>query len=61
MDPAMFCRLTHDRHWSPDRFQRWFTDCTLRLLLPGDHHQATANRSNNRSRPHSTDTKGAVP
>jgi TetR/AcrR family transcriptional regulator, regulator of autoinduction and epiphytic fitness len=49
MDPALFCRLTHDRHWGAARFQRWFTDSTLRLLLPGDHQQATAaNRSNDR-------------
>ncbi len=34
MDPALFCRLTGDRHWSPARFRRWFTDATLRLLLP---------------------------
>ena len=34
MDPALFCRLTGDRRWSPARFRRWFTDATLRLLLP---------------------------
>jgi AcrR family transcriptional regulator len=40
MDPALFCRLTGDRHWSPARFRRWFTDATLRLLLPVPGQQA---------------------
>jgi AcrR family transcriptional regulator len=34
MDPALFCRLTGDRRWSPARFRRWFTDAITRLLLP---------------------------
>jgi AcrR family transcriptional regulator len=34
MDPALFCRLTDDRQWSPDRFERWFADTVTRLLLP---------------------------
>ena len=34
MDPVIFCRLTEDRHWSPDQFQRWFSDTVTRLLLP---------------------------
>jgi AcrR family transcriptional regulator len=34
MDPALFCRLTGDRRWSAARFRDWFTDSTLRLLLP---------------------------
>jgi TetR/AcrR family transcriptional regulator of autoinduction and epiphytic fitness len=33
MDPVIFCRLTGDRHWTPSRFQRWFTD-TITQLLP---------------------------
>jgi AcrR family transcriptional regulator len=41
MDPAVFCRLAGDRHWSAARFRRWFTDSTLRLLLPVADHQAT--------------------
>jgi TetR/AcrR family transcriptional regulator, regulator of autoinduction and epiphytic fitness len=46
MDPALFCRLTGDRRWSAARFRRWFTDGTLRLLLPVHDEQATAaNRS----------------
>jgi AcrR family transcriptional regulator len=46
MDPALFCRLTGDRQWSALRFQFWFADSTLRLLLPVDDHQATtANHS----------------
>jgi AcrR family transcriptional regulator len=40
MDPALFCRLTGDRHWSPARVGRWFTDATLRLLLPIPGQQA---------------------
>jgi uncharacterized glyoxalase superfamily protein PhnB len=38
MDPALFCRLTGDRHWSALRFRLWFADSTLRLLLPVDDH-----------------------
>jgi AcrR family transcriptional regulator len=34
MDPAVFCRLTNDRQWSPARFRRWFTESVARLLLP---------------------------
>lgn len=34
MDPLVFRRLTRDRGWSGDRFQRWFTDGLQRLLLP---------------------------
>jgi uncharacterized glyoxalase superfamily protein PhnB/AcrR family transcriptional regulator len=46
MDPALFCRLTGDRGWSPARFQDWFADALLRLLLPGTGQQpATANQS----------------
>ncbi len=41
MDPALFCRLTGDRHWSATRFRRWFTDSTLRLLLPVHDQPAT--------------------
>ena len=45
MDPALFCRLTGDRQWSAQRFRHWFTDSTLRLLLPvHDHQAATANQ-----------------
>jgi AcrR family transcriptional regulator len=45
MDPALFCRLTGDRQWSTLRFQDWFADSTLRLLLPVHDQQATtANR-----------------
>jgi len=42
MDPALFCRLTRDRHWSPDRFRDWFADAILRLLLsiPGQQPNA---------------------
>lgn len=42
MDPALFCRLTGDRHWSPARFHRWFPDATLRLLLPARGQQPSA-------------------
>ena len=46
MDPALFCRLTSDRGWSPARFRDWFADALLRLLLPGTARQsATASES----------------
>lgn len=34
MDPVIFGRLTEDRHWPQDQFQRFFTDAVIRLLLP---------------------------
>jgi AcrR family transcriptional regulator len=34
MDPVIFCRLTENRGWTPDQFQRWFTDTVTRVLLP---------------------------
>lgn len=49
MDPALFCRLTGDRHWSPARFRRWFTDATVRLLLLVPGQQATAAVSSQKS------------
>jgi AcrR family transcriptional regulator len=42
MDPALFCRLTGDRRWSPDRYRRWFADAVVRLLLPDADRQASA-------------------
>jgi hypothetical protein len=33
MDPVVFCRLTEDRGWSADRYERWFADTVRRLLL----------------------------
>jgi hypothetical protein len=42
MDPAVSCRLTSDREWSPGRFRDWFADAILRLLLPDSRQQATA-------------------
>lgn len=39
LDPALFCHLTRDRHWSAAHFRQWFTDGTLRLLLPDEHHR----------------------
>lgn len=37
MDPFVFRRLTRDRAWTLERFQRWFTDSAQRLLAdPGD-------------------------
>jgi AcrR family transcriptional regulator len=33
MDPAVFCRPTRHRHWTPGRFHSWFTDSVSRLLL----------------------------
>jgi AcrR family transcriptional regulator len=34
MDPVIFCRLTENRGWTPDQFQRWFTDTVTRVLPP---------------------------
>jgi TetR/AcrR family transcriptional regulator, regulator of autoinduction and epiphytic fitness len=33
MDPHAFCALTHDRGWTPQQYERWFTDSLSRLLL----------------------------
>jgi AcrR family transcriptional regulator len=35
MDPVVYRRLTEDRDWSPERYERWFADSVERLLLPG--------------------------
>lgn len=35
MDPVVFRRLTRDRGWTLERFQRWFTD-SIQLLLAAD-------------------------
>jgi hypothetical protein len=39
MDPAVSHRLTRYRGWSPARYEKWFTDTTIRLLLglPREH------------------------
>jgi len=42
MDPALFGRLTGDRHWSPARFRDWFADAILRLLLSAPGQQPNA-------------------
>jgi AcrR family transcriptional regulator len=36
MDPRVFCALTHERGWAPERFELWFTDSVARLLLAPD-------------------------
>jgi AcrR family transcriptional regulator len=36
MDPAVFRRLTHARGWSPEDYEKWFTDSVPRLLLTLD-------------------------
>jgi AcrR family transcriptional regulator len=41
MDPAVFDRLTRQRHWTPQRYQRWFASSVDRLLL-GDTTTSTA-------------------
>ena len=33
MDPSTFVRLTTDRRWTPARYERWFVDSVVRLLL----------------------------
>lgn len=34
MDPAVFDRLTRQRRWTPQHYQRWFADSVGRLLTP---------------------------
>jgi AcrR family transcriptional regulator len=34
MDPAIFDRLTRQRHWTPAQYQRWFASSLRRLLAP---------------------------
>jgi AcrR family transcriptional regulator len=36
MYPAVFCRLTRLRHWTPAQFRRWFSVSVSRLLI--DQH-----------------------
>ena len=33
MDPAVFDRLTRQRHWTLQQYQRWFASSVDRLLL----------------------------
>jgi AcrR family transcriptional regulator len=33
MDPAVFVRLTREREWSVQRYQRWIADALARLLV----------------------------
>jgi TetR/AcrR family transcriptional regulator, regulator of autoinduction and epiphytic fitness len=33
MDPHGFCALTRDRGWTPEQFERWFTESVSKLLL----------------------------
>jgi TetR/AcrR family transcriptional regulator, regulator of autoinduction and epiphytic fitness len=46
MDPHGFCALTRDRRWTPEQFERWFTDGVCRLLLAqADAAAVTPDRS----------------
>lgn len=38
MDPAVYCRLTEDRSWSGEQYQRWFADSVQRLLVDDAAH-----------------------
>jgi AcrR family transcriptional regulator len=42
MDPRVFCALTDERGWAPERFEQWFTDGVARLLLAPDGAIAAA-------------------
>ena len=33
MEPVVYCRLTEDRGWTPERYRGWFVDSARRLLL----------------------------
>ena len=33
MDPVVFQRLTRERGWTPEQYQKWFTDCVARLVI----------------------------
>ena len=33
MDPAVFDRLTRQRHWTRERYQDWFARSVRRLLV----------------------------
>lgn len=33
MEPVVYCRLTEDRGWTPERYRDWFADSAHRLLL----------------------------
>jgi AcrR family transcriptional regulator len=37
MDSVVFDRLTRQRGWSADRYERWFADSVRRLILDDDH------------------------
>jgi hypothetical protein len=49
MDPAVFDRLTRQRHWTVEQYQRWFAGSAARLLV--DPATPTAKRPRTRSAP----------
>ena len=51
MDPAVYDRLTTARHWSPDRFGRFFADGLLRLLTELGRHRHDGGRATSGCRP----------
>jgi AcrR family transcriptional regulator len=61
MDPVVFCRLTRDRGWSPERFERWFADSIPRLLLPPPSEMDADQSPSSRTPDHVNTSKGAQP
>ena len=41
-DPGVYYRLVIEQHWDPDRYQDWFADSLISLLIPPGYQPETA-------------------
>jgi AcrR family transcriptional regulator len=57
MDPHGFIALTHDRGWTPERFEAWFIDSVKTLLLAGESAPSAATTRSRPSRPTTSTSK----
>lgn len=48
MDPAVFDRLTRQRRWPVQHYERWFADSVGRLLVDPTKHQPTSTQQGER-------------
>jgi len=54
MDPAIFDRLTRQREWTLQRYQRWFASSVARLLTADDAPSASSTKDATKTRRHVT-------
>jgi hypothetical protein len=51
MDPAVFDRLTRQRGWTVERYERWLAESIDRLLIDGSTHKPTTTNQQKRNAP----------